>query len=483
MHINLDDQLKTRFGWDSFRPGQKEILESLLSGKSCLGLLPTGAGKSLTYQLYSSLKGGITLCVTPLIALMEDQVSKARNLGLQAQFIHSQISSQDKVKRLENFEKGLYQLFFVTPERLQKPEFKKVLKNLKIDLFVVDEAHCISLWGHDFRPDYAKLGEIRQEIGNPLTLALTATATQEVQKEILSKLKLEDENLIFAGLKRKNLKVSLTEVYGFENKIEALLPKLRNRTGAILIYVTLIRTAEEVFRELKKKSFDILIYHGDLEPRRRKSEMKRFMQDPMSIMVATPAFGLGIDKSNIRAVYHFEPPASLESFYQEMGRAGRDGQMSESILFYDEEDLTIPMQFIQSAHPENAFIRKVYQLIKENPSRAQTEGESFLHEKLAPKNQKDYRIRSALGILERWGCLEQNDEKINLLKELNEELFELESQEALMKHHNIKLYALVQWIRNLSTCRLVQIYEYFGLKNQSPCGLCDNCQDLNKEKS
>jgi ATP-dependent DNA helicase RecQ len=481
MHINLSEQLKTRFGWDSFRPGQREILESLLLGKSCLGLLPTGAGKSLTYQFYSSLKGGITLCVTPLIALMEDQVTKARDLGLQAQFIHSQISAQEKAKRLENFEQGRYQLFFVTPERLQKPEFKKVLKNLKIDLFVVDEAHCISLWGHDFRPDYAKLGELRQEIGHPLTLALTATATQEVQKEILSQLNLESENLIFAGLKRKNLKVSVIEVFGLEKKMESLVPQLQKRTGAILIYVTLIRTAEEVFRDLKKKGFDVLIYHGDLEPRKRRSEMKRFMQDPMAIMVATPAFGLGIDKSNIRAVFHLEPPASIESFYQEMGRAGRDGQMSEALLYYDEEDLTIPMQFIQSAHPENSFIRKVYQLIKENPSRAQAEGESFLLEKLVHKNQKDYRIRSALGILERWGCLEQNDEKIILIKELNEEFFNLESQEALMKHHNIKLYALVQWIRNLSTCRLVQIYDYFGLKDQPPCGLCDNCQVTQKE--
>jgi ATP-dependent DNA helicase RecQ len=483
MQINLDEQLKSRFGWNSFRPGQREILESLLAGKSCLGLLPTGAGKSLTYQLYSSLKGGVTLCVTPLIALMEDQVSKARDLGLKAQFIHSQIPSQEKAKRLENLEQGQYQLFFVTPERLQKPEFNEVLKKLKINLLVVDEAHCISLWGHDFRPDYAKLGQLRREIGNPLTLALTATATKEVQKEILSELNLENENLIFAGLKRKNLKVSVTEVFGLESKIAAAIPKLKDRTGAVLIYVTLIRTAEEIFRELKRKGFEVLIYHGDLEPRRRKSEMKKFMQDTMAIMVATPAFGLGIDKANIRAVYHFEPPASLESFYQEMGRAGRDGHMSESIFYYDEEDLTIPMQFIQSAHPENTFIRKVYQLIKDNPSRALAEGESFLNEKLVHKNQKDYRIGSALGILERWGCLAQNDEKITLIKELTEDLFKMESQEALMKHHNIKLYALVQWIRNQTVCRLVQIYDYFGLKDQPACGLCDICQDVKKEVS
>ncbi len=476
MQIDLNKFLQDQFKLSEFRPGQKEILQSLLQEKSALGLMPTGSGKSLVYQMFSGIKEGLTLCVTPLIALMEDQSQKAFQFGLKASFIHSQVPNDEKKKRLEALGRDEYRLFFVTPERLQKPEFQKAIENLKVSLFVVDEAHCISLWGHDFRPDYAKLGEFRQKLKNPPVLALTATATPDVQIEILKSLHIPETAVFTTGLKRTNLEIKIEEVYGLESKLEILIPKLAESDGAQLIYVTLIRTAEEVFHLLRKKGLQPLIYHGDLPPQKRKQSFRAFMGEAKPIMVATPAFGLGIDKTNIRSVFHLEPPASVESYYQEIGRAGRDGLPSTALFLYDQEDLTIPMQFIKSAHPEAGFIQKIFDLIKSQPDRVKSEGVEFLTEQVSFKNRSDHRVSSALNILERWGCITQNNDRIEFANELDPELFKTENQEELMKHHNKKLYSLVQWIRNQEVCRLKQIYQYFGAEESEDCGLCDVCK-------
>jgi len=469
--------LQQKFAFSQFRPGQWEILSYLLEGRSVLGLMPTGSGKSLTYQLYSQLKADLVLVITPLIALMEDQAQKAKGFGISASFIHSQLSADEKKKRQLELSQGRYQLFLATPERLQKPEFREALKSRKIGLFVVDEAHCISLWGHDFRPDYAKLGEIRRSLGQPLTLALTATATPDIQTEIRKSLGLETDPLVTTGLQRPNLSLNVQESYGLEQKIEAVIPHLEKEKGTYLIYTTLIRTAEEIRRDLDRKGIKTLIYHGDLAPGQRRNALKNFMKTEEVVMVATPAFGLGIDKPNIRGVFHFEPPSSLESYFQEVGRAGRDGKPSAALLFYDEEDLTIPMQFIKSAYPERAYLERMYELIRSSPNKALSEGREWLAEQMSFKNRGDHRVDSALNILQRWGCLEQNSQGgIVLTGELNPEMFQVENQQALLKHHHQKLYAFLQWIKNKEECRLIQIYNYFGHKETKRCGLCDNCQ-------
>ncbi len=474
--MDWKSKLKAEFNFDHFRPGQLEILELLDRKKSVLGLMPTGSGKSLTYQFFTHLQQELVLVVTPLIALMEDQSQKAQSFGIETGFIHSQIPASEKSKRLRNLKEGKFRLFFATPERLQKTEFKEALANRKVGLFVVDEAHCISLWGHDFRPDYAKLGDFQKFLKNPLTLALTATATPDVQKEILQNLSLDKNQIVSTGLKRDNIGISVREIYGLQEKVEDLVSSLQKRTGAVLIYTTLIRTAEEVRNLLKKKGFNPLIYHGDLQPPQRRASLKNFMSDEKALMIATPAFGLGIDKSNIRGVYHLEPPGSLESYFQEVGRAGRDGLPSQAVLFYDEEDLTIPMQFIQSAHPEEAYIEKIYRLIEVNPDKVKSLGKEFLADQISFKNRNDHRVQAALNILERWGCLSQEKEVIQITGPLDPELFKIENQQLLLKHHNQKLYSFLQWIKNQEECRLLHIYRYFGVLETINCGICDICQ-------
>lgn len=475
MKLDWKSALRTQFKFENFRPGQKEILESLQERKSVLGLMPTGSGKSLIYQLYAQIQPDLVLVVTPLIALMEDQAQKARSFGVETGFIHSQIPTAEKSSRLRKLKEGQYKLFLATPERLQKPDFRDALSKRKIGLFVVDEAHCISLWGHDFRPDYAKLAEVRKLLKTPLTLALTATATPDVQKEILKSLDLNQSQMISTGLKRDNIGISVREIYGLEEKLTDLKSRLEKRSGTVLIYTTLIRTAEEVKNWLKKNGLESLIYHGDLQPNQRRANLKKFMSDEQALMVATPAFGLGIDKPHIRGVYHLEPPGTLESYFQEVGRAGRDEKISEAILYYDQEDLTIPMQFIQSAHPEKSYIEKMYHLIESNPDKVKSLGKEFLAEQISFKNKRDHRVDSALNILERWGCISQNNETIEIEGPLSQEFFTLENQQQLLKHHNQKLYSFLQWIKNKEYCRLLQIYEYFGHKGDKPCGLCDVC--------
>lgn len=480
---SLEKHLLENFKYDSFRFPQKEIIEKTLAHESLLALMPTGAGKSLTYQFVATLCAGdeLVLVISPLIALMQDQTQKAMDYGIQATFINSALSAEQKEHRMQQIGEGQYKLIFVAPERFRKPAFWQCLEKRKIKLFVVDEAHCISLWGHDFRPDYAKLEDYREKLGRPTLLALTATATADVQQDIAKQFKLDlNKDLILGGLERPNLSLNILETYANEDKNEKLLELLaKHADQSGIIYFSLIQTLENAARFLYQNKIHFQKYHGDLPRDQRRRNQNDFITGKVPWILATPAFGLGIDKSNIRAVIHYEIPSSIEAYFQEVGRGGRDGLPAFGYFLYSEDDLTIQMQFLNWAYPEKEFIEKVYDLIDSRPEVVAQNGFEFLREQMVFKNKKDYRVNAAVSILTRWGCLEETSTPFGFkaVQAPQDENFTREDQNLLKKEHQKKLLALLRFIQNIELCRLVQIYAYFGYNKKEVCGICDVCRD------
>lgn len=471
--------LNKYFGFGSFRGLQETIIKRTTEErKHSLVLMPTGSGKSLCYQIPALYFENKTIVISPLIALMQDQVDALRKKNVPAAFINSTLSKQERGKRLEDFLNGNIKILYVTPERFRKKDFIEKIKTVKIDLLAVDEAHCISEWGHDFRPDYSRIGEFREILGNPLTIALTATATKDVQEDILVKLNLnKDEVKIFhQGIDRPNLRLEAADVFDDNEKLKEILAALKKYNGSGIIYFSLIKTLEKFSEMIGDKGFEHGIYHGKLEDKQRKQMQRDFLGGKQKLILATNAFGMGIDKADIRLVIHAEVPSSIESYYQEIGRAGRDGKDSLCLLLYNQEDLYTQMEFIKWSNPDADFYFALYNLLQRDTGLINSSGIDLIREQMNFKSKNDFRIETALGMLDRYGVTEGEIEKKNL-KVIDELPGILQDEEFLKKkllNDNKKLLSVVNYFRN-ENCRRVFISDYFGFPGEKPCGNCDNC--------
>src|SRR3954471_21843581 len=356
-----------RFGVNHFRPGQREILEAVLAGKDVLGVMPTGSGKSLTFQLPALLLPKSTVVVSPLIALMQDQTEKAQEAEINAAKLNSTLTTTEEREARDAIAEGDHQLIYVTPERLENAEYRKILREAGVSLFVVDEAHCVSQWGHDFRPAYLGLRDAIRKLGRPPVLALTATATEDVAGDIVAQLGLREPATVRVGIERPGLALEVYRTVNEEMKRQRLQEILDQTRAAGIVYAATVRIVDELWRWLRQQGVAVERYHGKLRAREREEAQARFMTGETPLVVATKAFGLGIDKPDVRFVVHWNFPDSLESYYQEAGRAGRDGQGARAALLYRLEDRRVQAYFLGGKYPDREDCWAVHAALVKGP--------------------------------------------------------------------------------------------------------------------
>ena len=496
---------QTRFGIKDFRSGQRAVLEHVFAGRSVLGLMPTGAGKSLTYQLPALLLPKPVVVVSPLIALMQDQQQHAADAHLTVEKIDSTISTRQAHRAEAEIADGVAQLIYVTPERLEKQEFLDELNAAGgISLLVVDEAHCIPQWGHDFRPAYLGIGDARRKLGMPPILALTATATPAVTDEILESLHAKDAAIVNAGTERTNLHFSVHATVNNEAKLARVTTLLANEPGTGIIYTASVRTADELHNWLSEHNISVGRYHGRMSTHERERVQQEFMAGSHKVMIATKAFGLGIDKPDIRFVYHFEFPDSLETYYQEAGRAGRDGLPSRAVLLYRLEDKRIQSFFMAGRYPTLHELEAVWEAVQGPPAAALGEpnlaaqttdpssSDTTAGDEPSDRETLDAKIlskRSGVGqrktevilhLLQEAGLIREEahgfvidrthpptDESLaNMLAVYSDRAQQDRSRLSEMMHY-----------AETSCCRVQIIRRYFSDPEGDPCGRCDNCEN------
>lgn len=359
----MNDLLKQYFGYDEFRPGQKEIIQKVIDQENVLGIMPTGSGKSICYQLPSLLLDGLTVVVSPLISLMKDQVDAANQLGIPATFINSSLDGYETARRFQEIDRQQYRLLYIAPERFIMSDFIQAMNRWNVCMIAIDEAHCISQWGHDFRPSYLQMAKQLDQLPNrPVIVALTATATIQVAADIKRLLKIPDGNHIQTGFGRENLRFQVVKDQKKEQYLVEYLKINKNQSG--IIYAATRKEVDRIYHLLKKFGFSIGRYHGGLKENERTAMQEAFLYDRLQLIVATNAFGMGINKSNVRFVIHYQIPGSLEAYYQEAGRAGRDGLSSEAILLFAPQDIQVQKFFIQQSQREEEQKQKEYEKLK-----------------------------------------------------------------------------------------------------------------------
>jgi len=477
------EKLQEVFGFEDFLDGQETVINEILSGRDGSVVMPTGGGKSLCYQLPALCREGVTLVVSPLIALMKDQVDALEERGVAVTLINSTLTWNEQKERLDGMKSGAYRLVYIAPERFRASSFMSALSDVKIEMVAIDEAHCLSQWGHDFRPDYMRLGKALEKMGRPQCVALTATATPIVREDIRGVLNLREPFESISGFERPNLSFTITPVEKVAQKYGRLKKVLaENKTG--IVYCATRKKVEEVAETIHSWGLKCIAYHGGMSDREREDTQNAFISRKADIAVATNAFGMGIDRSDVRFVVHFEIPGSVEAYYQEAGRAGRDGEASVCELLFNYADTRTQEFFIDGVNPGPGMIRDVYQFFLNEADDAYEVHRTLDEVKDAIGAKNGMAVGAALGALIRGRWVERFDvpgmraKGTRLLKpdvltrDLTLDEAALEEKE---RRDREKLEKMVQ-LCYANTCRQQWVLEYFGEVDAPVCGSCDVCR-------
>ncbi|MDQ8193390.1 ATP-dependent DNA helicase [Coraliomargarita sp. SDUM461004] len=481
-----ESALQKYFGMPSFRQPQQAIIEAVLEKKDTLVVMPTGGGKSLCFQLPALLLPGVTLVVSPLIALMKDQVDALQARGLPAGLLNSSQTLEEQRATLDAIRQRTLKLVYVAPERFRSQSFLNALPKDAISLFAIDEAHCLSQWGHDFRPDYMRLGEARKALGSPPCIALTATATPDVQSDIMQVLEMRDPAEFVAGFARENLSFKVRKIGSNADKQEALLRLIKqHKTG--IIYCATRKSVDKVAAAIEPLAGSVIRYHGGLSDKERTQAQEIFMQRRSDVVVATNAFGMGIDRADIRFVCHYEMPGSVEAYYQEGGRAGRDGAPSVCEMLFSYADKRVQDFFIEGANPGKELIARVFDMLcaeSDENHEVRLPVDDLCERLNTGRKVNPMAVSTAISTLSRHKWIERFEvpgrrlkgTRILKLGQSGRDL-PLDGQALAIKaqRDEARLKAVIDFAY-ASGCRQQWILNYFGERNSQPCGRCDGCR-------